>query len=97
MSAAMARREIGSVCTRERALDRLDMIRCSGLQPIDGRQHIETHGERMPEIRNLRGSHPPARPSDREQKRALVKCFDVMRHALIEREKTAGAKTERPA
>jgi hypothetical protein len=35
-----------------------------------------------------------ARPCDREEKRALFECFDVMRHAAIEREQTAGAKAE---
>ena len=38
----------------------------------------------------------PARPCDGEEKGALFECFDVMRHAAIEREQTAGAKAEGP-
>lgn len=51
--------------------------------------------ERCPGLTATRTSSPP-RPGEREQKRALFKCFDVMGHALIECEQTAGAKTERP-
>ena len=39
----------------------------------------------------------PARPCEREQERVLFECLDLMGHALIEREQTAGAQTERPA
>src|SRR5678815_3537871 len=38
----------------------------------------------------------PARPCDREKKGALFECFDVMGHAAIERQQTAGAKAEGP-
>src|SRR4029079_15750013 len=36
-------------------------------------------------------------PGDREEKVALFERFDVMRHSVIEREKTTGAEAERPS
>ena len=38
-----------------------------------------------------------SRPGNREEQRALFKCVDVVRDAMIKSKQAAGAKVERPA
>ena len=57
------------------------------VDPWDTRLHIVA----------LTRASSPARPCDRQEKRALLKCFDLMWNPVIECEHAAGAKTECPS
>ena len=73
--------------TRSDDVNEADRRWMQAVDPWDTRLHIVA----------LTRASSPARPCDRQEKRALLKCFDLMWNPVIECEHAAGAKTECPS